>query len=343
MAARKVILLGQTGAGKSSIGNKLLDNKHAFKSAAIGSNESETEVVTSSQSHVTTSKGDLRMTVFDTPGLGDTKGRSIKFLDIMMDRIKQEKPHAIIFFMPSDMKFGPEINYALKCFAQCLKPSASSTVGMPDGRVLLVVNKLPSDADFGGDFASGTSDKDKILANCMDSANECLRKGLGLPSKIAEAHTFGVQKYKIDQNVIRAMSDAIRNIPDEPLDVGQFRTFAEVMFEATRLKNDAVSADEYAEITIDRLNKDIKWHEKRMRDCNIAMASTCWIPFAGAAAAIGFVIAIEDSRCKLPGLKQELSRVWDNKTKHLEVAKGNAVAWLNEMEDLKKMMVVQPS
>jgi len=343
MASRKIFVLGQSGAGKSSIANKLLKNDNAFKPAELGKNESETEVVTSSQSHVPTPKGDLRLTIFDTPGLGDTKGRSIRFLDIMMERIKEEKPHLLIFFIPSDMKFGPEIHFALKCFAQCLKPSAGSSVGMPDGRVLLVVNKLPSDAEFGGDFSSGPSNKDATLAKCMDNANECLRKGLGRPTKICQPHTFGFQKNKVDQNTLEAIWEAIRNVPDEPLDVGQFRTFAEVMSEATRLKNNAVSADDYAQTKINQLKADIRWHENRIKDCTIAMAATGLIPFTNIATGIGFGAAIVDSNNKLPGLRQELNDVQKNKTQNLEAAKAKAIAWLNEMEDLKKMMAVPPS
>lgn len=329
-------MLGQSGAGKSSIGNQILKNENAFKPAPLGSPESMTDRIDQSQSCF----GDLALIMFDTQGMGDTKGRSIKFLDDIVTAIKKEKPHGLMFVINggTGSKFGPDVKNALRCFAQCLKPSGDSDLGLPDGRVLLIVNHLASDDEFGGPFSQGGANKAQVLADAANSANANLAAFLE-SSQLPFEHVFGVQKN--DRNLDQKVQDihaAIRSLPDEPLDVGQFRTFASVMKEATDLRNNAVNASDYAARKIDQVKYDIAWHQRRIRDCKIANAATCWIPFANVATTIGFVSAIADSESKIPGLQSNLAEIEKNKEQVLDRAKRKAEAWLTEMADLKKAM-----
>lgn len=340
MPTRKVFMLGQSGAGKSSIGNKLLQNPIAFKPSPIGSNESQTTEISQSQSILE----DLQLVVYDTQGMGDTKGRSTMFLDQIVTGIKKERPHGFIFVINggSGSKFGPDVKHALRCFAQCLKPGVDSKLSLPLGRVLLVVNHLPSDETFGGSFGQSVSDAEKkqALARAVDESNELLSSFLGASHKFPVEHVFGVQENggaMLDLTIKNILA-AIKVLPDEPLDIGQFRTFAEVMKESNDLKNNAVSAHQYAENKVNRLKYDIGWHEQRIKDCSIAMAATCWIPFANVATNIGFGAAIIDSQSAIPGLKRELQDVMAHKEQVLAVAKKKAEEWLNEMNELKSAM-----
>jgi len=337
MPTRKIVLLGQTGAGKSSIGNKLLQNDNAFKPAPIGSPDSLTTEVQQSQSTI----GDLRLVTLDTPGLGDTKGRSIEFLNVMMEKIKAEKPHGLIFVINGGAKHDSGVKYALKCFAQCLKPSHQSDLGVPAGRILLVVNHLPADSDFGGSFAPPVSQasKDTTLAQIVDQSNELVCRELGAHPKFPVSHTFGIQKN--DVNLDRVMGNirsAIACLPEEVMDVGQFRPFHAVMREAQMLESNAISAEDYARQRIETIKYDIGWHKNRIRDCTIANAATCWIPFVNIATTIGFVAAIEDSRRKIPDLEKELKRVEEDKVGNLEKAKARAVSWMREMRSMEDTM-----
>lgn len=341
MATRKVFMLGQTGAGKSIIGNYLLSNELAFKEADIGSNESETTTVSSSSSNLPMG---LALTVFDTPGLGDTKGRSIQFLDNMMTKIIKERPHGLVFVLNAGSKFGPEIKLALLCFAQCLKTSVDSEIGLPHGRVLLLVNHLPADAAFEGGMGSkrvSPQEKEDTLALAVDNSNALLSECLKLPleQKLPFGHVFGVQKG--DANIKSKMENiwsAIATLPEDPLDVNQFRSFRDVMMEATQLKDNAVSADVFAERKVKQLQYDIDWHRSRIRDCTTAHVATAWIPFANIATSIGFGAAIADSQSKIPGLEQERKTVTKDKEGKLAKAKEKAEKWLDEMTTLKSVM-----
>lgn len=342
MATRKVFMLGQTGAGKSTIGNYLLSNELAFKAADTGSNDSETAAVSSSSSNLPMG---LALTVFDTPGLGDTKGRSILFLDEMMTAIMRERPHGLVFVINAGSKFGPEIKLALLCFAQCLKTSVDSEIGLPHGRVILLVNHLPADASFGGGFGGSKKkspqEKEETLALAVDNSNALLSECLKLPlgQKLPFEHVFGIQS--LDANIESKMADiwsAIASLPDDPLDVNQFRTFKDVMLEATQLKDNAVSAEEFAERKVKQLQYDIDWHRSRIRDCEIAQLATCWIPFTNIATSIGFGAAIVDSKSKIPGLEHERKTATKDKEGKLAKAKEKAEKWLDEMTTTKNAM-----
>lgn len=341
MAARRVFMLGESGAGKSFLGCKLLENSKAFKKATTHATESETKEISQSKSVV----DGVELTVFDTPGMGDTQGRSIEFLDHIVDAIQKERPHGFVFVVngSSGAKLGPGLNAALACFAQCLKPAFDSASGLPLGRVLLVVNHLEADGDWDEDEESlSAEEKRKNLATAVDEANKLLSAALGASLKLPVGHTFGVQERDANlKSTLTAIRSAISALPDEPLDSEQFRTYTAVMQQAIALKNNAVSAEEYAEKKIVQLNYDIGWHEKRYNDCMIAMGSTCWIPFVGLATTAGFASAILDSENKIPILKGELAEVERNKEKILAIAKDRAVKWLRKITTLKESMGIK--
>uniref|UniRef100_A0A7S1LBE9 AIG1-type G domain-containing protein n=1 Tax=Alexandrium catenella TaxID=2925 RepID=A0A7S1LBE9_ALECA len=81
--------------------------------------------------------GKMQLTVFDTPGLGDTKGRSLDYLDQIMDALKQEMPDAIVL-VTDERKFGIEVNVGLLALRQCLYLAFSP------GRIILLTNKFPT-------------------------------------------------------------------------------------------------------------------------------------------------------------------------------------------------------
>ena len=337
---RKVILLGSTGAGKSQIGNELLQNLHAFKPAPLTSNHSQTTQVAKRQSNV----GGMKLIVYDTPGMGDTQGRSIHFLDDIMNCIKNEAPHAILFFMNGDAKFTPDVQNALRCFAQCLKPSTTDTLGLPHGRVFLIVNHLKSIASQVGNRYHPTTEEQAQLnwANAVDDNNNTLTKNMEMTTKLPFEHTFGIDSDPAGDSLQlyeqrTKIYAALLALPDEPLDVGQFRTFTNVMTEAVELSKDAISADDWAGQRIGVLQYFISWHQRRISDCKIAIAAT-WIFVLG----VPILLAvIAESEAAIPVLREELRNVSKNKKENLEKAKIKAVNWLEEVENLKKAMATK--
>lgn len=329
LAPKKVFLFGTTGVGKSELGNRLLENKKAFIPAKPGSVDSTTEKVSQSRSVI----GELDLTVFDTPGLGDTKGRSTQFLNLMMERVQRERPHGFLFFVDGDKPFSKEIQHALEAFAHCMKPSLDSTVTLPPGRTLLVVNKLPA-----GGFGGGPSKED--LATKMHALNVRLTKKLGM-NPLPTPHTFGFKRQYSDEgdkdfaDNILALRAAIANLPDEPMPVHQFRTFKQVMDEANNLLRGAQNADAEAQRSIDTIQGDINWHNKRIKDLSTARAATSWIPFANIGTTIGFSVAIDHSKDVIARQQRRLAEVKADKNGNLKRKLLIANNWVREVRQVE--------
>ena len=79
----KIMLIGETGAGKSQLGNFLLQ-KEKFK---VGhNNNSETETISECSSNI----GNMRVTIIDTPGLNDTLGRDEENMNLIVEKFQND-------------------------------------------------------------------------------------------------------------------------------------------------------------------------------------------------------------------------------------------------------------
>jgi septin family protein len=100
LSARKTILeIGPTGVGKSLIGNALLDlmssHDRFISSAGV---ESVTTKIRSIQKNVSLAgeANQFQLTVVDTPGIMDTKGKSIEYLDNIIEYIRSHTINMIV-------------------------------------------------------------------------------------------------------------------------------------------------------------------------------------------------------------------------------------------------------
>jgi predicted GTPase len=91
---RSIIVVGKTGAGKSSLLNKLICKDHFKTSDDIESCTEEVKSLSSrvkARIYVNRDRSNVReipynLTVFDTPGIGDIRGRSKRFLNEIASR-----------------------------------------------------------------------------------------------------------------------------------------------------------------------------------------------------------------------------------------------------------------
>ena len=79
----KIMLIGETGVGKSQLGNFLLQ-KEFFK---VGHNKkSETDKISEGSSNI----GNMRVTIIDTPGFNDTLGRDEQNMNLIVEKFQND-------------------------------------------------------------------------------------------------------------------------------------------------------------------------------------------------------------------------------------------------------------
>jgi predicted GTPase len=96
-----IIMIGPTGAGKSSFCNRFLRTQDSFVTSS--STQSETTKTTMKEATVSYPNGSTIVhRAIDTPGIGDTQGRDFEFIGEMVNFLKQLDGgvNLIVFVMP---------------------------------------------------------------------------------------------------------------------------------------------------------------------------------------------------------------------------------------------------
>jgi hypothetical protein len=144
VAEKRVIVIGATGSGKSTIGCLVLGNNDAFLCSSDG--DSCTQAISAESS------AELRLTVVDTPGLDDTQGRTSWSLDNIIDEIRRNPPNLICLVF-SHGRLDEKTKRALSAFRDCL-------IGVGESRLIVVHNRVPS---RGHDSEKGIEEFQQLL------------------------------------------------------------------------------------------------------------------------------------------------------------------------------------
>ncbi|CAF0960395.1 unnamed protein product [Adineta steineri] len=134
--SKRVVLIGPAGAGKSWLGNELLKNRQAFQSSA--STESVTAAIHEETNTIILKDNKrLILTVVDTPGVGDTKGRSHDFMDHIVTNIKTKGANMLLIVLPYG-RLVKGLKNNLLALKECIN-------GFYDLSTVLIINQMPSE------------------------------------------------------------------------------------------------------------------------------------------------------------------------------------------------------
>jgi GTPase SAR1 family protein len=173
---RSIIVVGKTGAGKSSLLNRLIGKGH-FRAAC--QTKSCTERIESHTSGVTArvyvnrdrqNERDIAydLTVFDTPGIADSEGRSKQFLNEIAETIKTTPLNLIIILVEYSIQDVGFYNN-LEVLRECLN-------GLSQLSTMIIINKVPTKEYLEKKQKQGevVPDRKKTMEEFFERISQCL-------------------------------------------------------------------------------------------------------------------------------------------------------------------------
>jgi hypothetical protein len=269
------------------------------------------------------------ITIVDTPGLNDTYGRSIEFIDAIVAHMKQslKDGYKISILLVVSQRNTPSVNGAALVLVHCLK-------NIPSFCFSLVRNMASDELTENDKRKCYDLDRNLFLPLQVSNYN-MLEMGADDDQRreFYEQIMGGLNFYSEDEKTLSTWTDILKfhkNAADHAVDEKKVQT--ELVEEAKR--------------NIDQYEKDMVWHSNRIKDLTIATASTsillAWIPFAYLGASTGMIVAIEDSKQKLETLaklkkqREQDLELFKNLEKNLEKVMQEKVEYFKKIDDIFK-------
>jgi len=379
-ADRIVLFAGATGVGKSSTNNAIT----GLPPATTREDEQRPEwglmvsAGLSSCSEEVLEKGPVRVscgldplhaiemtvTLQDTPGVPDTQGRGVQFLDTVMQHARQHPPHGVVFAVDGSARLTSDLEFAVRCFKECFNNM------LQESRLIIYVNKLPSN------FAleeQGITDPAQQRQARRDKAKEVVDFiASKLLSENTNFSTFAGWAWNMEgsRDGVRMLKDQIRHLPANPMQAHHFRTWTEaeeyhkdILRDAENMLDEHNNLVANMEAQVREVQNDITWHENHIEKMKIAAAATAAsgafaaaigaiFSFGIAAAASAAVTAAavagieaakkksEDALPRLRGKKESLVTKIQHAQGHPELVlkeeKGRCVRLVQDLEALKR-------
>lgn len=373
---RAIDVVGGTGAGKSTIGNLVTENYPPPR----GQGFKEGRSTTSETTEVATLQHDVRVGAMgvpnytlhwtDTQGVSDTEGRTIDFLDHIVEHMRTNPPNGIVLTYNAEQKDTASVKLGYKAMGLCFNES------LPDGRTLLVLNKMKPLDDLLRSFETDEEAQAEWHRDYEQHLDN-IRASLGMENSLSNVVPIewgALSRHRADPWV-KAIQTRIGNFPATPMDCSRFKTFSEVLQHAHNLQNDAVDAVDAAEECIKDIESrivnikgDIEWHENCVTVSTAALGTAAAagtgsmialgaVSFGIGAAVAGVATAtscatlsatLANSKSKLPALQEQLQKNEDaieiikcDREGNLEREKTKYRKFLDEITEIEAVIGIR--
>ena len=165
--------------------------------------------------------GKMKVETTDTPGVPDTEGRAVDFLDKIMMHCRSCPLHGIVWVVDANGRFSADLQMALKAAKECWNGQ------LTESRLIVYVNKVPNAFSFRG------HPKDEVRQKQEEKVSQAVEYVVSYllgPEKVAGFQNF-VWNEQGSHAGVEFLKLAIAKLPSMPLGATQLkavRTWTEI-------------------------------------------------------------------------------------------------------------------
>ncbi|CAN0425308.1 unnamed protein product [Pylaiella littoralis] len=279
-----VLLIGATGAGKSTLANLLLydDPEGGF---VVGHGEASE---TSNLKTETATVDDCFLQVTDTPGIPDTnRKKSLRFYDKMIKYLRDDTYHlnAIVIMVAegrNDERVYRDMRALMKHFNT-----------LPCGKIMVFRSTLPP--------------------RCSDNTRKLkdIEAKKTMDKLCREAGLKDITQYMLhdmDDREVKILRNLICQMPDKSKDELQLRTYSQIKQHAKKL-SDQQTRMEALRDELNDLSERRTASEASARKYRDAAIGTAFIPFVGAAISAAMTVEMGKAEATVRSISHDMHRM----------------------------------